>query len=109
MTFKAYQEAAKMTAQYPVIGEGYIYPLVGLAGEVGEVCEIIKKVHRDQNSVISEDTRTKLINELGDVLWYIATLATELEIGLDAVATINISKLFSRMERGVIQGSGSDR
>ena len=90
MTFNAYQEAVKMIAQYPVIGEGYIYPLIGLPGKVGKIFEIIEKVHRDQNNVIAGDTRTKLINELGAVLWYIAILATELEIGLDAVATITI-------------------
>jgi len=47
--------------------------------------------------------------ELGDVLWYVAQLASELGLELDEIAAQNLEKLFSRQERGVLSGSGDDR
>jgi NTP pyrophosphatase (non-canonical NTP hydrolase) len=47
--------------------------------------------------------------ELGDVLWYVAQLASELELELDDVASENLQKLFSRQRRGVLSGSGDNR
>jgi NTP pyrophosphatase (non-canonical NTP hydrolase) len=50
-----------------------------------------------------------LRDELGDVLWYLSALATELDTNLSSVADKNIQKLFSRKERGVLKGSGDNR
>ena len=81
-----YQEQAFSTAVYPMKGEGYyIYPALGLAGESGEVCEKIKKLIRDHGGVIYPEFKEQITKELGDVLWYVATLAKELDLSLDVL------------------------
>lgn len=109
MDFKEYQEKSRKTAIYPDAGNNFIYPTLGLSGEAGEVSEKIKKVIRDKEGIIDEDTRDLIRKELGDVLWYVSQLASELNISLDEVAEKNIEKLYSRMERGKLQGSGDNR
>lgn len=109
MDFKEYQEETKRTAQYPQLGENFIYPTLGLAGEAGEVAEKIKKVIRDKGGVIDAETKEMIKKELGDVLWYVSQLATELGLSLDEVAQHNIEKLLSRLERGKIGGEGDMR
>jgi len=114
MNFKEYQDIAMETAIYPpVIVEsstpqpdvGFVYPIMGLTGEVGEMNNKLKKVIRDGIEIDKEDMKA----ELGDVLWYIAALATELDLDLNEVAEYNAKKLADRMERGVISGSGDSR
>ena len=109
MNFNDYQIKSRRTATYPVIGHAVIYPTLGLANEAGEVAGKIKKVFRDKNGEINEETRQALKAELGDVLWYIAQVATELNLSLDEIAEYNIEKLYDRLERGKIQGEGDDR
>lgn len=109
MDFTDYQAKSRKTAQYPVIGHGVIYPTLGLANEAGEVAGKVKKIFRDKGGVIGEAEREALQSELGDVLWYLAQVCTELGISLDAVAESNIEKLYSRLERGRIGGEGDAR
>ena len=109
MNFSDYQTRSRATAQYPSIGQPVIYPVLGLANEAGEVAGKIKKVFRDKGGEINAETRAALASELGDVLWYLAQVCTELEIPLDEVAEANIEKLLSRLERGKIGGEGDDR
>jgi NTP pyrophosphatase (non-canonical NTP hydrolase) len=109
MNFEDYQKKSRKTALYPNVGENYIYPTIGLAGETGEVSEKIKKVIRDKNGKIDDETRELLKKELGDVLWYVSQLASELGLSLDEIAEKNIEKLYSRLERGKLQGSGDNR
>ncbi|MDD3498018.1 MAG: nucleoside triphosphate pyrophosphohydrolase family protein [Candidatus Moranbacteria bacterium] len=109
MDFKEYQEKSRKTALYPDKDNNFIYPTLGLSGEAGEVSEKIKKVIRDKEGKIDEETREMIKKELGDVLWYVAQLATELGLDMDEVAGSNIEKLYSRLERGKIGGSGDDR
>lgn len=109
MNFTEYQKKSRVTAQYPDAGKNYIYPTLGLAGEAGEVAEKIKKVMRDQGGVVSEGTREEIAKELGDVLWYITQLASELDIALEDIAEGNLQKLYDRMDRGVLSGSGDNR
>ncbi len=109
MNFTDYQQKAKATAKYPVIGHGVIYPTLGLTNEAGEVAGKIKKVFRDKEGIISEETRNALKAELGDVLWYLAQVATELNLSLDDIAEYNIAKLLDRQARGKIQGEGDNR
>jgi len=109
MNFKEYQKQSRKTAAYPNVGSNYIYPTIGLAGESGEVSEKIKKVIRDQEGAIDENARKEIEKELGDVLWYVSQLASELGISLDDVAEKNIEKLYSRLDRGVLKGSGDNR
>ena len=109
MDFSEYQTKSRRTANYPSIGHGVIYPTLGLASEAGEVAGKIKKVFRDKGGVIGEAEKEALKSELGDVLWYIAQVCTELGLSLDAVAGYNIEKLYSRLERGRIGGEGDNR
>ena len=104
MDFKNYQSLAKTTAIYPDNAK-ITYPCLGLAGEVGEICEKIKKHIRDGRELDKDD----LTKELGDVLWYLSALSGDLGIDLEDVATMNYNKLKSRMERNVISGSGDNR
>jgi len=109
MDFKTYQTLSRETALYPNKDHNFIYPTLGLAGESGEVAEKIKKVIRDENGIVSEQKKIEIEKELGDVLWYVAQIATELGLSLEEVAKKNIEKLFSRKERNVLMGSGDNR
>ena len=109
MDFHDYQTKSRKTAGYPAVGHPVIYPTLGLINEAGEVAGKIKKVFRDKGGEISEETREALKAELGDVLWYLAQVATELDLSLDEVAESNIAKLYDRLERGKIRGDGDNR
>ncbi len=109
LDFQAYQERSRATARYPEVGANPIYPTLGLCGEAGEVADKVKKVLRDQNGAFSPEVIAALQLELGDVLWYVAQLATELGLDLDQVAKANLDKLASRAARNVIAGSGDTR
>jgi NTP pyrophosphatase (non-canonical NTP hydrolase) len=103
-----YQRRSRRTAQYP--REAWLsYPALGLAGEAGEVAEHVKKVIRDDGASVTPERKAALARELGDVLWYVSQLATELELELDAIAAENLDKLLSRQRRGVLSGSGDHR
>jgi len=107
--FDYYQRASRKTAIYPAIGHPVIYPSLGLVGEAGEVAGKIKKIFRDKNGVISDETRQALADELGDVLWYVAQICTELGLDLGSVADHNLKKLLDRQQRGKLQGDGDKR
>ncbi|HBK33464.1 TPA: hypothetical protein DEP34_01840 [Candidatus Uhrbacteria bacterium] len=109
MQFSDYQTASWKTATYPHAGENLYYAALGLGGEAGEMLNKIKKIIRDHDSVLTDDYRELCKAELGDVLWYVAALATELHIDLETVAQDNINKLTSRQERGTLGGSGDVR
>jgi len=109
MDFTDYQAKSRKTAKYPSIGHGVIYPTLGLTNEAGEVAGKIKKIFRDKGGLINDDDHEALKGELGDVLWYLAQVCTELNISLDEVAEHNIEKLYSRLERGKIGGEGDNR
>ena len=85
------------------------YCVLGLAGEAGELANHYKKVLRDDAGILNHERRTAIIDELGDVLWYVAALSQELGIDLDTVATRNAGKLAERERRGTIQGDGDSR
>lgn len=109
MDFDEYQIKARKTALYPNAGNNFVYPTLGLCGETGEVAEKIKKIIRDKNFVIDQETQELLEKELGDVLWYLANICSKLKVSMDDVAKKNIEKLASRQQRGVIHGSGDNR
>ena len=109
MLLSDYQERSRATAVYPQAGSNLLYPTLGLCGESGEVAEKIKKMVRDDDGILSDARRAALSKELGDVLWYLAQIATEAELDLDAIADENLEKLLSRRDRNVLQGSGDDR
>lgn len=111
LTFATYQTGASRTALYPGRDDERLapYPALGLAGEAGEVCEHVKKIIRDDDGHITDARRQALRKELGDVLWYVAALCSELDLDMADVAGANLAKLADRAERGVIQGSGDER
>jgi len=109
LTANDYQTAALQTAIYPNIGSNYIYPTLGLVGEAGEVAEKAKKLIRDGDGVLTDPDREKIALEVSDVMWYIAVLAFELDYTLEEIMTMNLNKLTSRQQRGVLSGSGDDR
>lgn len=85
------------------------YPALGLAGEAGEVAEHAKKAIRDDAGVVTEERRRAMAKELGDVLWYVSQLASELGLELEDIARANLEKLLSRQRRGALSGSGDER
>lgn len=85
LTFNQYQLVSRQTAIYPDLGRNFIYPTLGLAGEAGEVAEKVKKILRDKGGVVDAEARQQLGKELGDVLWYVAQLATEFSLDRKSV------------------------
>ena len=96
MNFEEYQSAASRTALYPRRLSNLEYPTLGLTGEAGEVANIVKKIQRDHGGMLNDDIRTKLKDELGDVLWYISACADELDMTLREIAEYNVDKLAKR-------------
>ncbi len=109
MDFNTYQKKSRETALYPDLGANFVYPTLGLVGEAGEVADKLKKTIRDDNGILTEDKKNDVGKELGDVLWYVAQVASEMGLSLDDIAQGNLEKLFSRKERGVLGGSGDNR
>lgn len=118
MQLNEYQDRALETAIYPNLGSNLVYPALKLNGEAGEIAEKVGKLIRDNGYQIGSTNirnrdlqiqRDNLIKELGDVLWYVAALTTELGSNLQEVAITNLNKLGSRAARGKLQGSGDDR
>jgi NTP pyrophosphatase (non-canonical NTP hydrolase) len=108
MDLAEYQRLSRRTAAYP--REAWLaYPALGLSGEAGEVAEHAKKAIRDDGGQVTEERRSAMAKELGDVLWYVAQLASELQLDLDEIAQANLDKLLSRQQRGVLSGDGDDR
>lgn len=110
MEMNDYQVKAHGTSLATKIGDTtYLYPVLGLVNEAGEVAGKIKKVFRDNNGVITPEVDEVLDGELGDVLWYLSELCTQLGKSLDVIAFKNIAKLEDRKKRNMIQGSGDNR
>ena len=108
MEANEYQDWTEKTAIYPK-NAGLSYTIHGLSSEAGEVAGKFKKCIRDDNSILTTDRRNELIDELGDVMWYVARLAAELNISLEEVMQRNHDKLEDRLARDVIKGSGDKR
>ena len=104
-----YQTLSRRTAQVVKTDHPIVYPTLGLTNEAGEFAGKVKKLFRDKNGVIDDADREALKQELGDVLWYLAQIATELGVTLEDVASSNLTKLFDRLERDQIKGSGDNR
>lgn len=103
-----YQRLASTTAKYPS-ESGLLYTVLGMASEAGEVAGKLKKAIRDEGGEISPERREQLLSEVGDVLWYVAMVAMELDASLSSVAEGNLDKLLDRKTRGVIGGDGDNR
>ena len=110
LSLNDYQRRAHATAIYTRdrTYKGLVYCSLKLCGEAGELAEQLGKAMRDDGR-ITLDRHQKMQKELGDVLWYVAAVATELGVTLDDIGHQNLAKLRDRMERGVIRGSGDNR
>ena len=110
MEFSKYQSQAHTTSLNTKIGnDSLIYPVLGLSNESGEVAGKFKKLFRDKNGIVDDEFKKIITGELGDVLWYLSEICSQLNISLDDIANHNIEKLFDRKNRNVIKGDGDIR
>jgi len=114
MEFNDYQEKCKETDLGNIGGRKelkpeWMYYVLGMAGEMGEFQEKIKKLFRDNDGKINLNIQGELGLEMGDILWYMARLADKIGIKFDSIAEWNIEKLLSRKDRDLIHGDGDDR
>ncbi len=108
MNVNVYQEKAVATAIYPE-SHKITYPALGMAGEAGEVANKVKKIIRDGKKSLPDDWQQQLASEIGDVLWYCAALARDLDMSLATIMAANLDKLKARQEQGTLGGSGDKR
>ena len=102
--FNEYQDFVKTMKVYPE-KHAIVYPALGLSGEAGEIAEKVKKWLRGDKGL----DKDLLAKEIGDVLWYCGSLADDLGFTLQQVVDMNVEKLTSRKDRGVLKGSGDER
>ncbi len=107
MTFDDYQRLALATAKDKNVE--LMHRALGLSAEAGEVAGKLNRWLRKTKGDITKLDKKALSDELGDVLWFLATLAEYLGYSLDEIARKNIDKLADRDKRGVIFGSGDSR
>ena len=121
-TFNSYQKEAvklrmstdKFMKTFPNVDTEVVkmialsYDGLGL-GEAGEVQGKIKKIIRDNGGIITPEATEEIKKELGDVLWYVASMCDNLGLRMEDVAGANIEKLHGRHERGTLEGSGDNR
>jgi NTP pyrophosphatase (non-canonical NTP hydrolase) len=109
ITAALYQEKARETAIFPK-NKAMEYLTLGLTGEAGEIANKVKKFIRD--GAAKDEYLAKRIEigyEIGDVLWYCAVLAEELDMNLGHIMEKNLEKLADRKKRGTLSGSGDNR
>lgn len=88
---------------------GFMSKVLGLGGEAGEAQEKFKKILRDKGGKMTDEDREEIAKELGDVIWYVATIARYLDVPFSKVAEMQLEKAQSRLERGKLHGSGDNR
>lgn len=97
MTFREYQEKAMRTSRKDISPDDHLFnAMMGLAGETGECCDLVKKCFFQDG----RDIRNALYDELSDVLWYLAEAASAMGFDLGEIAEHNIAKLKKRYPEG---------
>ncbi len=110
MQFEEYQEKAASTdLKTSIAGNRIVYYVLGLVDEAGEVAGKIKKLYRDKEGKLDDEYKKLIAKELGDVLWYLSALSRKLGFSLSQIAEMNLNKLNSRKERGMLKGNGDNR
>jgi NTP pyrophosphatase (non-canonical NTP hydrolase) len=113
MLMRQYQEVINEASFYPEANTGsfgaILYGTLALNGEAGEIAEKVKKIWRDKGEAFTTEDAFDILLELGDCLFYITRIATELGFTLEDVLMENKVKIESRRERGTLQGSGDHR
>ncbi|MFP2897875.1 nucleoside triphosphate pyrophosphohydrolase family protein [Corallococcus sp. 4LFB] len=98
MDLREYQRRAQETDRNPSnTEEGLIVPLLGLAGEVGTLLSDYKKKLRDRDTY--RLFKENVAEELGDILWYVANVATKFGLEIDEIARLNLKKTRERFLR----------
>lgn len=105
MTLAEYQALAQRTSNAGKRSDKLENACLGLAGECGEVCDIVKKALFQGHAL----DRAGLIEEAGDVLWYLAELAAGLGVSLEDMAVQNVMKLRRRYPNGFDAGRSRNR
>jgi NTP pyrophosphatase (non-canonical NTP hydrolase) len=97
MTLNEYQALAQRTSNRALDRHGHlINGVLGLAGESGECADLVKKrCYQDGRDICAD-----LVDELGDVMWYVAETAAALGVSLEEVAVRNVEKLRERYPQG---------
>ncbi len=108
MDFNQYQKEAGKTL-LPHLKGNLSYFALGISGEAGEIADKVKKIYRDKNGVLDDETKMMLAKEVGDVLWYLSQFADLLGFDFEEIAKMNIEKLKSRKQRGTLHGDGDNR
>ncbi len=103
MTFNDYQAKSKATVIYPNPGKNFVYPAFGVAGEAGEIADVVKRIVRDKQGVFDGVDREMMKNEIGDLLWYASQLASEFGLDFDNIAANNLNKLNKRQQDGKLR------
>jgi len=113
MDFNHYQRECRKTdvgtAAQDCLSPGWLYYVLGIAGESGELLEKVKKLFRDKNGIVDDEFKDMIIKEMGDVQWYMARFADQFGIDFNTIAETNVKKLASRKARGKIHGEGDER
>jgi NTP pyrophosphatase (non-canonical NTP hydrolase) len=107
MEMNEYQKLAINEAFYEK--RDIVYSSLGIAGESGEIVDHVKKMLRDDNNILTNERKEILKKELGDVLWYVASMADTLGFTLEEIGKTNINKIKDRKKRGTYRGSGDNR
>lgn len=97
------------TSAQDCLEPGWLYYVLGVAGETGELAEKIKKLFRDKKGVIDDEFKDGVAKEIGDVMWYLARLADNFGISFNDIAQMNVDKLASRYKRNKLHGDGDNR
>jgi NTP pyrophosphatase (non-canonical NTP hydrolase) len=113
MDFNEYDENCRHTdvgtSEKDCLKPGWLYYVLGIGGESGEILEKVKKLFRDKNGVIDDEFKIMILKECGDVLWYISRLLEQFDLSLEECAIANSEKLIDRMRREVLHGDGDER
>jgi NTP pyrophosphatase (non-canonical NTP hydrolase) len=111
MNFSEYQKSANKTAKFQGAQkeQALLYVTLGVAGEVGELVNKVKKILRDDKGKLTKEKARELQFEAGDVLWYLSQIARLTGSSIEKVADMNIKKLKERTKKGTIHGAGDHR
>lgn len=115
MSLADYQRQAMTTCMNSC--DNYSYMFLNLVGEVGELASKVSKAIRTGHANINDNKldfdsinmKQEMMLEAGDVLWQLSGLCSAMGWSLEEIAQMNLDKLKSRQERGVIAGNGDHR
>jgi len=86
--YQSFQQKTEVKSDFDIK-----YMAIGLAGEVGEVLNEIKKLERDDHNILTTSRKEKLLAEMGDVMWYLAGLSNKCGFTLNDIILNNMEKL----------------